>query len=504
MQSNQQSVSFQPLAFLFQSLALLCCVALIAFLPSWHFMPKVIVWHHDAQRLLELILLGLVLLSTVFNGQPLYSNSHKHSTFNPKNRIVYYALSAFFILAIFSACLAQSPRHAIIEVCLFVALSYLAVFIARLYIKNKDVFIKRLIYVVWAGILLYLVAFYVGYITAIIFKTRLQWPHPFTGFSNIRTFNQYQLWSLGLVSLPLLAFDLKISTRRWLYIALTFWWVLLFYSASRGVLIAWFIGLVVTVTIYRKLAIPFLRSQAINIVTGFSAYLLLFKVVPMLRESALVTGTILRESASGRIELWQQALTLTKGSPWFGVGPMHYAWHNLSNAHPHNSVLQLAAEFGLPATFLILAIAVYGIYCWQKKFNLKELKTTNKLNKNLTVVLFFTLASNAAYSLVDGVIVMPLSQVMMFTMIGVCLGHYAAGNTLNMLSNTSVIQRKLNLSAVLASAILVTLTWSTAPEISQGLSGHENNFSTMQPASGPRLWRQFTSRHRARAIPNIN
>lgn len=473
------------LSFLFQSLALLTCAALVTLLPTLHFMPKNF-YHHDNQRLLELAILFFVMVAAIFNRPQLNFQSHGY-------RVVCYALSTFLILAGISALLAQSIRHAIIEICLFTALSFLSILIARLYINNKAIFIKRLVYIIWASVLLYLFAFYVGYITAFVFKTPVTWPQPFTGFSNIRTFNQYQLWSLGLVGLPLLTLTLKTHLRYALYIALTLWWVLLFHSASRGAPLAWFIGIITVATIYQKLAWPFIRLQLINISSGFFTYFLLFKLGPILNKSAIVTGTVLRESTSDRLDLWHQALMIIKSSPWLGVGPMHYAWSSTISAHPHNSILQMAAEFGIPATMILLATITYASYCWLKKFNLKQIKAKNKINSQLTIILMFTLATNAAYSLIDGVIVMPISQVMMFVVIGIAVGHYVDANNVKNKADTSKTRVRFNFSAIFAGVILILLTWSTLPEISQGLSRHSRGFSTEQTALGPRLWAQIFS-----------
>jgi putative inorganic carbon (hco3(-)) transporter len=461
-----------------QILILFTFVALITFLPSWHFMPKVVVWFMDGQRLLELLLLGLILLDAVFNKP-------NQAIFKPVN----YALFALLGLGTISSFLAQSPRHAFLELTTFVGLCYFAWFVAKQYYARPQLLLKRLGIALWLGILLIMLSFYVGYITATIFKTPLQWPLPLKGFTNVRHFNQFQLWSLGLVCLPLLdhspnlGLALKKSTRIWLHIALVFWWVLLFYSSSRGVLLAWLVGIFCIAIIYKKLAWPFIRVQLLLFAAGYAVYDFLFKIVPMLRESILVTGTIMRETANDRIGLWQLALNLAQHNPIFGVGPIHYAWHSTSNAHPHNSVLQLASEWGLPATIIILGLISYGIYSWLKRFNLSALQTDTKLNSSLVVVLFFTLVANAAYSLVDGVIVMPLSHVMMFTVIGLMIGHYAQG-TATLTVNKSLYRQ------IIAGVCLITLVWSSLPEILQGLSGNQKGFTIGYTSAGPRFWRE--------------
>lgn len=468
-----------PLAWL-QLLIFAAFVVIISLSPSLNIIPKslIVTSFHDSQRLIELLLVSMVLLLSILFNQ--------RETSFALNKNMRYALYALIALAVISSYLAKSPRHALIEISLFAGLSYLALFVVHLYNENKALLVKRLIYALWAGILLYMVSFYVGYITATTFNTAKPWPALLTGFSSIRSFNQYQLWGLGLITLPLLAFDFKNTyTSRWLHVALIFWWVILFYSTSRGALLAWGGGILCTALIYRKLAWPFIRLQLIHAAAGFFSYSILFKYIPNLirpsLESSLVTGTIMRNTTSDRMELWSLSLNLIQDHPIFGVGAMHYAWYNTGVAHPHNSVLQLMAEWGLPATLIILTIAGYGIYCWLKKFNMNNLKTQTKLENNLAIILFFTMITNTAYSLVDGVIVMPLSQVMMFTIIGLMVAYYFDGRLTE--------AKQINLfRRAFAGIVLITLAWSTLPEILQSASGSEKRFSVGYNAVGPRLW----------------
>jgi putative inorganic carbon (hco3(-)) transporter len=481
----------KPLQIL-QALPLLAFIALIVFLPSVQFMPKTIIWFNDRQRLLELLLVSMVLLNYVFKaifvkGKVIKEIAVKKDLLPiPQQlRLAFYAL---LLLAIISAGLAQSPRHAMIEISVFAGLCYLSLFAANLYLDNNQKFIYQFTVAIWASIALYIVSFYTGYITATIFKTPLNWPFPFTGFSNIRSFNQYQLWSLALICLPLLAFEVKKNMRILLQIALIAWWVLLFYSASRGVLVAWLAGMVFTAAIYKKSAWQFLRLQLINIMLGFCSYYLLFTAIPALRGSALVTGTVIRGTGYDRLALWQQAIILMQQSPIFGVGPMHYAWYNNSNGHPHNSLLQLAAEWGLPAALIIMCIAGYGMYSWLKKFNANSVQALSKLESNMAILLFFTIVANAAYSLVDGVIVTPISQVLMFSIIGLMIGFYCDGQLDR--NEHKTIRNKVQFRPIFAVITLATMITTTLPEIRNGLTGHLKEFSMGYFATGPRFWHE--------------
>ncbi len=449
--------------------------ALITFQPSLQLWPKLIVWFIDRQRLLELLLIVFVLLHSIQTGRL------KQNIVLP-SKPIQIGLLILAIFAFFSITLAYTPRHALTELNMFAALGFLSLLIANQYQQNKIRIIKYLTYTLWIGILLYMLSFYTGYITATAVKNPLKWPFPFTGFTNIRSFNQYQLWGIGLLLLPVICFELKKSTRIIMHIALIAWWVLLFYSASRGVLIAWLIAICITILVYQKLAWPFLKLQLAYVVAGFMSYQLLFKVIPKTHGSQLVTSTVVRETTNDRLDLWNQAILMIKTYPIFGVGPMHYAWFNKTNGHPHNSILQLAAEWGLPATAIILAISIYAFYCWFKKFSPNQLKIKSTLDKNLAVILFFTMITNAAYSMVDGVIVMPISQVLMFTMIGLMIGQYV--------STENSVPHKTTLRPWIAGILLISLAWSTYPEIKQGFSGDRKGFSMGHTAIGPRFWRE--------------
>lgn len=475
-------------------------IGIVSVSPSLKIIPSslIVTSFHDCQRLAELQLISLVLLHSIA-----FTRRETHFCINNTMRYAFYVL---IILAITSSCLAKSPRHALIEISLFAGLSYLALFVAHLYRENSALLIKRITYVCWAGVFLCMASFYAGYITASIFKTPVSWPAPLTGFSNIRFFNQYQLWSLGLITLPLLAFEIKsINVRRCLNISLAFWWALMFFSASRGALLAWIFGIVLTAITYRKLAWPFIRMQLAHITAGFFIYVILFKIIPSLREFSVNTGTVMRDTTNDRLELWSLSLNLIQDHPIFGVGPMHFAWNHPTSAHPHNSILQLMAEWGLPAALIIFAMAAYSLVCWLKRFKPQNLQTKPQRDIYLAIVLFFTLTSNCAYSLVDGVIVMPISQVMMFTFIGLMIGYYNDGKLAEPATqNQGLVARVSNrydglksdlrsnglsrFKPVFAGIVLVALVWSTLPEILQSAAGSEKHFSMGYTSTGPRFW----------------
>lgn len=463
-----------------KQLVIVVFIALIVLSPSIQIVPLDI-FLHDAQRLVSLALLAVVLIYATLNTVSLGNSL----LISKSLRIAFYSLLA---LGVFSSAFSQYPRHAVLEVSIFASLCYVALFTAELFFDNKQKFIKQFIYVLWASLLIYMFGVYVGYIVAFINITPMQWPQPMIGFTSIRSFNQYQLWSIGLITLPLLAFDIKQTSKRWLTIALTFWWALLFYSASRGVLVAWFVGMILTALVYKKLSWPFLKLQLVNISTGFVAYYVLFKLLPSMNQQSVKLSTVIRDTTYDRIELWDICYKMMETHSLLGVGPMHYYWYTRVGTHPHNSVLQLGAEWGIPATMIMLGIAAYGLYCWYKKFNVNNINLLPKLDCNLSIILFFTIITNAAYSLVDGVIVMPISQVLMFTIIGIMIGQYQHGLALG--SGNHLTKRQFKFRPIFAGIVLIALVWCNLPEIIQGLSGNPRGFSSGPNIVNPRIWVQ--------------
>jgi hypothetical protein len=99
--------------------------------------------------------------------------------------------------------------------------------------------------------------------------------------------------------------------------------------------------------------------------------------------------------------------------------------------------------------------------------------------------LFFTLAANACYSLVDGVIVMPMSQVMMAVVVGLMLGVYSDTKT----QRPEEIKTGQFLAyRFFAGIVLVTLIWSALPDALPRLTGDYQMIPINLKVVGPRFW----------------
>ena len=383
-----------------------------------------------------------------------------------------------------SAYLSPAPRYALQEVSLFCGLFFLSGFTASLWGKYAESLLKNLVYSVLLGAILYMIGFYTGYVASYLENIPLKFPEPFFGFSNIRAFNQFQLWTLALLSLPILSFNIQRRCLRWgLYLSLVAWWVLYFYSGSRGVIVAWLSAMLVTAGVYRQLSRPLLVLQLQGAASGLLIYGLLFQYLTTADPGKIASQSALRTQTNDRAYLWQQAWEMLGNHPWFGIGPMHYAWYpNYIAAHPHNSLLQLAAEWGLPATIIILLIFALGIYRWLSRFNADSLLEESEFRRNLLVTLFFTLVANSIYSLFDGVIVMPLSQLMLAVVVGLMLGIFSNQPYL------ADMPAKLTPHRIFAGMVLIALVWSVLPDVLPRVCYRNDLIDNRYHVAGPRFW----------------
>ncbi len=454
--------------FLFLTVMLSLNYSFLPLLPSY-----------DERRILELLLVVLVVFWFLFGGDKSISiiSNWKIS--------IKVLLLLVITLGSISAYLSPVPRYALEEVSLFGGLFFTSCFTASLWVKYSESLVKYLVYSILLGVILYMIGFYTGYLAAYLENIPLKFPEPFFGFSNIRAFNQYQLWTLALLSLPILSFNIQRRSLRWgLYLSFVAWWVLFFYSGSRGVIVAWFAAMLVTGGIYWKLSRPLLVLQVQGSVSGLLIYGLLFQYLTTADPGKIASQSVLRTQTNDRAYLWQQAWEMLSNHPWFGIGPMHYAWYpNYVAAHPHNSLLQLAAEWGLPATILILLIFALGLYRWLSRFNAKSLLEETDFRRNLAVALFFTLIANSIYSWFDGVIVMPLSQLMLAVVVGLMLGIYSNQPQPN------TIPAKIAPHRILAGMVLIALVWSVLPDVLPRIN-YRGDLIDMGVAPGPRFWQE--------------
>jgi O-antigen ligase len=265
-------------------------------------------------------------------------------------------------------------------------------------------------------------------------------------FSWPRFFNQVQSWTIPvLAALPLL------FTRRHMVLpscalALALNWYVIFATGARGSFVA-----VTAATLFAAALFPSVRRrmagwQSAGMVLGLLVFAAVFFFLEgpgreptataeldgssQPADSRFLESSLGRPMAhtSGRTELWKAAGHYIRNYPILGIGPMGYACtSNEPVGHPHNFVLQLAAEWGVPA-----ALAVCGLFLavMLRLFGrLRQSGAADDRNQTLAVLLYTGVLSAALHATLSGVLVMPASQVTGMLVCGMLLGLPIAGRS---------------------------------------------------------------------------
>lgn len=293
-------------------------------------------------------------------------------------------------LGLLSALLAPITDMALLEVSLFFLLFCFSIFIASQKVPYGIIIIGLVIYEV----------------TVIYTHTKA------IGFVNPRFLNQYLTWILPLATLPL-AFlqNKKTASKIILYLIAIMAWTLAIANPAKGMFISLFIAGLTIFIIFRKEAKTWLLTQ----IKVISMSAVIAAIGYLITQPHITVNFV--SSFTTRLTLWHKALSLILSHPLLGAGPMHFAYYkNSIAAHPHNGLLLIASEWGLPALALVLLLYFRGFLFWIRSAKAKTTPTTLALTASLI--------AGSSYALVSGILVMPLSQIMMCLVIGWMLGIY--------------------------------------------------------------------------------
>lgn len=242
------------------------------------------------------------------------------------------------------------------------------------------------------------------------------------GFSNPRFYGQFQTFTLPLLAAPLLLNTSKHSTKTWIFALLACWWMIAICGGTRGTWLG--MGCAAAVLFLcgphgRRWCSWQLGATAVGLVLFWCLFSLLpsFLGIEMLN----FAGDRLTTSLSAREVIWHQAWEMIKERPLLGFGPMHFAdIHNPVAAHPHQAILQWACEWGAPSTLLVGWLAARGLLATLMLIRKKA--ASSEPVDLLRICLFASLLGALAQSMVDGVIVMPYSQLWLSIVVGWLMG----------------------------------------------------------------------------------
>ena len=400
---------FTPL--LFTSLMLLTATGL-----DWN---ENLTWH-DQHRIEQIGLLGAVALAAlVVWRQDIVSSVMRL----PCWVRVMFVLA--FSLGLGSALGAAFPRFAALEWATLLLLLGLVLLLAEEARRAGARFDKWAIWLAVALAVVIALKIMAGYVAALVEGVLLDTLWLFEGtFSNRRVFGQVASMLVPLLAYPLLTGE-RSRLQRWgLFGLLAVWWMLVIVSGTRGTWLGLMVATLVLGLAAWQASMRWLRLQVLAAVTGVGLFVLLFVWIPVWAGLSASVESRLSNFAdlSGRAELWHLAWVQVVAHPWLGIGPMHLAAiRNDFGAHPHNSLLQLAAEWGVPAALALVLPVLAGMA-----------SLLARLRKNigydvLLVCLTAGLLAASVQSMVDGVIVIPYTQTLLALIAGWALGVYFRG-----------------------------------------------------------------------------
>ncbi|MDC8759615.1 O-antigen ligase family protein [Janthinobacterium fluminis] len=466
-----------------------CTLALAGVIVAGFLLP----YGHDAQRLLELaflLLFGAGQLAAALAGR---AGAWRGGA-------VRGWLAAFFVLGAISAARAFSPGHAAYEVGSLLLLLLLACRVGGEILRDGARHLLWVLRLCAAGCAAYAGKVLLVWAFALLAGVAPAVEELAPGFSNYRFLNHAQTISLPLLAL-LIALERPGGKARALWIAVAgFWWALLIVFGARGSVLGLAAGALCAGLLRRGQAGAVCRALFLSALLGAAIYALLFVALPALRGLApFGVFTLVAERTggdnptSGRGVLWRAALAMLEAQPWLGAGPLHFAHYAGSahfSAHPHSWALQIAAEWGVPA--LLCLCAAIGLAMLRLLQTAARIASGDARNQAMLAAWIVGAVAILVDGLFSGLIVMPVSQLLLALYLGCALGWAGAMAPAGAARPRRASPAASLLAAALLAAALAALLYAPRTGIVQLIAAGQIDSGSVPPPGNtqhPRLWR---------------
>lgn len=406
-----------------------------------------LIYGHNNQRLAQLALLGLSVVYLCLRPSLLCW---------PLRSRVSVPLLLFFLFGIASARLAYAPLYAFLDVGVLFLLLIGGLAIGRAMSRNYERSITWILAIIAIGCAAYLLQVGIGYA---IFMSQGRMPHVgdlIHNFENYRSFNYAQT-----ITLPMLVLLCSVATRRIVKVSAgavtVFWWALLLATGGRGVMLGIAAGFLIVILLRRGNAKLFCLTMLITGLLGYLLNLIIFAGLPLalgMEPFGLLSGLsdrTLNDTTSGRTALWQRCVEMIVSHPILGIGPMQFAHSAIDlkiASSPHNWIMQFGAEWGLPALACLLMV-VFGAAATLVRCA-ASVDNHDHLNQQIATALIAIGTAVLVDGLVSGLIILPVSQLLIATYIG-CASGWVWSRTFR---HSAVFPQRSVLSAAMLMASL--------------------------------------------------
>lgn len=395
---------------------------------------------HDEQRAVQIALLAVTALLTT-----------TLTVFGPEKIRAQLQFPAwwwgFVALGVVSALASQIPLAAFAEISMFVLLSTLVMLTATLTASQPERMAQAARYGAMLIASAHALSVLVRLFASLDLGKGVDLSVFMLGYANPRFSS-----ALYAVLMPFVA-AVAIDTReRGLlriaaFTALCALWTINLGLGTRGI---WFAYLVAVPLVSLVFGVRSVVRIVGVIATAAAVGLALFLTITIASPSEVGTSgsfavpTERLQSLTSREVLWGLSWDAITANPLLGLGPMHFAaLKSHVGAHPHNWPLQIASEWGLPALATLLFVLIRALLRTRSGL-LSE--TPGGINAALAM------AVALAYGLVDGNLVMPVSQTAVALIIGLTLGSVTALPGFRQLSGWREVA---NLTVTVASAVVI-------------------------------------------------